>query len=222
MFSLTRAAEHKRRRRIFASAYSKSTISQDRVQGIIRNRTSRLVRFISTHVTPKSPLSGKKKPIVCRNIFRALQADIFTAFAFADETGTQYLENLGHGINSSQELGMDSMDLCHDEKRDPFFFWESEVPFKYLARFIGQHGPSLHINAHRWLVELVAKHENRSSKPNTGNSLNNFAAGTWDKLSSWQCRETGLPLEREECLSEILDHAGKAPAFHQTMEKGKI
>ncbi|KAI4164572.1 MAG: hypothetical protein LQ342_001885 [Letrouitia transgressa] len=211
MFSLASSEGHKQRRRIFAAAYSKTGISQDQVQKIIGSRVAKVIRFIGIQSDCRKSGQDGQTPLIPRNIFRALQADVFTAFTFSDDAGTQYLDNLGYGANTTQELGMNMIDLCHDEKRDPFFFWESEVPFKYIARFIGRNGPTLHANAHRWLSDLVSKHEtNRSGiKPTQIRSKpNQFMSSTWEKLTSWRSQETGMPLDQLDCLSEVLDHAG--------------
>ncbi|KAL9046831.1 MAG: hypothetical protein Q9214_000441 [Letrouitia sp. 1 TL-2023] len=210
MFSLASSEDHKQRRRIFAAAYSKTGISQDRVQKIIGSRIAKVIRFISIQSDGQGSSRSGQTPVIPRNIFRALQADIFTAFTFSDDVGTQYLDNLSYGANTTEELGMNMIDLCHDEKRDPFFFWESEVPFKYIARFIGRNGPTLHANAHRWLIELVSKYETHRpgiKSSQIGSKLSQFTSSTWEKLTSWRSQGTGMPLDQLDCLSEVLDHA---------------
>ncbi|KAL9614004.1 MAG: hypothetical protein Q9167_001484 [Letrouitia subvulpina] len=211
MFSLASSEDHKQRRRIFAPAYSKTSISQQRVRRIIDSRVAKVIQYISIQSDGYRYGQSRQTPVIPRNIFRALQADVFTAFTFADDVGTQYLENLCCGASTTEELGMSMMDLCHDEKRDPFFFWESEVPFKYIARFVGRNGPTLHTNAHRWLIELVSKYEADQSETKStqiGSKPSEFMTSTWEKLTSWRSRETGMALGELDCLSEVLDHAG--------------
>ena len=212
MFSFASSHDHKQRRRILQSAYSKTAISADRVQNIIQVRTTKLLRFLDKAATTGSVHFDQGDSIILRNVFRALQADIFTAFAFSDDLGTSYLDNLREGANTTDDLGMNLMDLCHDEKRDPYFFWESELPFKYIARSMGRHSPDLHNNAHKWLKDLVSAFELRRSRlgnPSYApNSATNLLSGTWERLSEWRHKDSGTQLDEDERLSEVLDHAG--------------
>ena len=211
MFSMGPRQSHAKRRRIFASAYSKTSISHFHVQNIIKTRTATLLRFIDQQISTEDFSFGKSGPLVIRNMFRALQADIFTAFAFSEKDGTSFLERLKSGANTIEDLGMESMDLCHDEKRDPFFFWESETPFKHIGRFIVAEGPAIHAKAQRWLSGLMAKYESKlqaEEKNNPDEALSGFNYSPYRKMLTWRNPDTGRPLSWVERASEIMDHCG--------------
>ncbi|KAL9637707.1 MAG: hypothetical protein Q9164_002032 [Protoblastenia rupestris] len=211
MFSFGSSQAHAKRKRIIASAYSKTAISQPRIQDLIRSRTAKVVRFIETQTSNTETSHGSSGPIVVRNVFRALQSDIFTAFAFSDEDGTRYLNRLRTGPNTMEDLNMEDMNLLHDERRDEFFFWESEKPFKYIKYLVDRHGPKTHERAQRWLSKLVSKHEERltssMSDRETKKPMRIFDSGLYDKLQLWRSQETGRSLDRKERASEIMDHA---------------
>ena len=216
MFSLGSKQAHGKRRRILASSYSKTSISHFRVQSIIKTRTARLLRFIEGQISTESSSFGKTGPLVVRNIFRALQSDIFTAFAFSEKSGTAFLERLRSGANTMEDLGMQMMDLCHDERRESFFFWESESPFKYIGRFVARKGPVAHAKAQRWLSELVAKYEaalQLEEKDKADESFSGFHCSPYKKMLVWQNSETGQSLNWNQRASEILDHCGSTLDF---------
>ena len=210
MFSVVSTEAHAKRKRIFASAYSKTTICQYRAQNIIKSRTARIIKFFGQQ-TSAGASSGRSGPIIVRNVFRALQADIFTAFAFSETEGTNFLENLKTGPNTQEDLGMDMMDLFHDDKRESFFFWESEKPFKYFCRFFKPNGRAAHIKGQRWLGDIISRYETRN-KPKDAEGdkqqLGGFESGTYMKLLQWRNPETGKPLDWNERASEIMDHMG--------------
>jgi len=212
MFSFASSRAHAERKRILASAYSKTAISQKRVQDLIKARTSKVTRFFEKQTSSDTTFHGNSGPVVIRNVFRALQSDVFTAFAFSDLDGTRYLDNLKKGPNTLEDLGMDDMDLFHDERRDKFFFWESESPFKYVGGLIGWDGPEAHERAQIWLSKLVRRHENRSSSDKfdrgSEKQMRMFNTGVYDKLLFWRSQGTGQPLDWKERASEIMDHAG--------------
>ena len=223
MFSFESSQAHAQRKRIVASAYSKTAISQQRIQALIRDRTAKVADFIEKQTKSDGALHATSGPIVVRNVFRALQSDIFTAFAFSDAHGTCYLENLKFGPNTLEDMGMDDMELLHDERRDKFFFWESEQPFKSIRYLIDRHGPRSHERAQRWLSELVRKHEKQSgtSNPDWGRKkqLNTLNSGLYDRLQFWSGPETAQPLHWKERASEIMDHAGSSKSKLQSNEQ---
>ena len=212
MFSSTSSRAHSSRKRIFASAYSKTAIAQDRVQDIITSRVAKLVSFVGRQISSDETFHGASGPIVIRNVFRALQVDIFTAFAFADEAGTNFLDYLKKGPNTLEDLNMGEMDLFHDEKRDEFFFWESEKPFKYIGKILARNGLKSHETAQRWLMKLVKPYEAkvRSGEPvqSSEKSIKQFNGSVYEKLLLYKNPKTGNPLEWTERASEIMDHAG--------------
>ena len=183
------------------------------MQYIIKTRTGTLLRFIDEQVSTEDASFGKSGPLVVRNMFRALQADIFTAFAFSEADGTTFLERLRSGANTMEDLGMESMDLCHDERRDPYFFWESEAPFKYIGRFVVTEGPIAHAKAQRWLSGLITKYELKlqsEQKTHPDEPLSGFNYGPYRKMLTWRNPDTGRPLSWTERASEIMDHCGWA------------
>ncbi|KAG7004303.1 cell division control protein 45 [Physcia stellaris] len=161
MFSFTSSQAHKQRRRIIAAAYSKPAVSHYRVQAIVEIRVAKLLNSVNNLSGNGEVLASSTRPLVVRNLFRALQADIFTAFAFSEQEGTTFLDDLKVGPNTMEDLGMGMMDLCHDEKRDMYFFWESEKPFKYIAQLLDRNGPIAHRKAQDWLAGLARKFEER-------------------------------------------------------------
>lgn len=213
MFSIASTQAHTKRKRIFASAYSKTSISQDRTQNIIKSRTAKILKFIGQQTSTHPSYLGKTGPMIVRNVFRALQADIFTAFAFSETDGTNFLENLKAGPNTQEDLGMDMMDLFHDDRRESFFFWESETPFKHFSRFITPNGVAAHIRGQRWLGEIISRYETREKMKYVDGDeqqLGNFEYGTYKKLLLWRNSETGEPLDWNERASEIMDHMGNS------------
>lgn len=213
MFSIASTQAHAKRKRIFASAYSKSAISQYRAQNIIKSRTAKVLDFIGQQTSTNASPLGKSGPVIVRNVFRALQADIFTAFAFSETNGTKFLENLKAGPNTLEDLGMDMMDLFHDDKRESFFFWESEIPIKFLGRFIRPNGLAAHIRGQRWLGEIICRYETKNKiKDVEGDEqqLEKLECGTYNKLLQWRSPETGKSLDWNERASEIMDHMGNS------------
>lgn len=206
MFSFSSSRAHKQRRRVFASAYSKSAIAHFQVQQLIKARTAKLRRFIDRQADSDRFSPGKTGPIVVRNIFRALQADVFTAFAFSEHEGTRYLDKLEEGANTLEDMDMGMMDLCHDDRRERYFFWESEKPFKYVAHFIDRNGPIAHKTAERWITELATRYETRINGKKSQSSVG--ATGVYGKMLYWKEPGSGLSLSPDERVSEMLDHTG--------------
>ena len=215
MFSFSSSQAHKQRRRILASAYSKPAIAHSRVQNLIKARTEKLLHFVNEQTSMCRTTLGKSGPIVIRNLFRALQADIFTAFAFSEEGGTHFLANLKAGANTVEDLGLSIMDLCHDEKREAFFFWGSEKPFKFVRHWFDRDGLRAHKALQTWLLELAMKFEaaattntGRGSQSGNGSALDR---GVYSKLLYWKDTVTGQSLSMQQRVSEIMDHMGKIP-----------
>lgn len=212
MFSSSDKHFHSKRRRIFASNYSKTAVSQPRTYEIIKKCTSKVANFLEYATTETQTSRGLSRPITIRNIFRALQSDVFTAFAFSEEAETRYLDGLDEKSHSLEELGMADMDLLHDEKRDRVFCWESETPLKYIGRLFGWHGPELHRKAQKWVLRIIQQHESslqtKSAELNHREALKPFDSTVYESLRTCQDRETGQNLTLEERASEIMDHAG--------------
>lgn len=179
---------------------------------MLKARTTKLLHFINHQSSIDGFSVGKTGPLVVRNLFRALQADIFTAFVFSEEEGTTFLDNLKVGPNTMEDLGMDMLDLCHDEKRDKFFFWESESPFKYIVHIIDRNAPIAHLKAQAWFARLAQKFEEserlakRDACPQE--EMGSSDQGVYSKLLHWK-DVSGRPLSFEQRASEALDHAGQ-------------
>ena len=146
-------------------------------------------------------VSQQGGPVIIRNVTRALEADIYTAFAFSENEGTNYLANLRPGANTVDDTGMGQIDLFHDEKRDPYWFWESEAPslFRYVFPYVSRGGQSIHAKAEKWISDLMSHYEEgmKTSKE--------APESTYGKMFSWRDVETGKPLTRKERASEIMD-----------------
>lgn len=216
MFSFKPSRTHSTRRRIHAMNYSKSAISQPDIQNIIRTRTSALIRSIAQQTSSTGRPNGKSSPLVVRNLFRALQADIFTAFAFSESVGTNFLGNLTVGrANTTEQLGMGVIDLCHEDKRDAYFFWESESPFKYLAHLVGWDWPVAHVNMETWVLNLISAYESMAQallkERGPDNKPLRTNGSVYGKMMAWSHPETGRRLSWDERASEIMDHIGLYP-----------
>lgn len=214
MFSFTSSQAHKQRRRVFAAAYSKSAVSHHRVQTLIKARTTKLLHFLDHQLSIDVSSVRKTGAVVVRNVFRALQADIFTAFAFSEAEGTTFLDNLTVGPNTLEDLRMEEMDLCHDERRDVYFFWESEKPFKYIVHIVDRNGPTAHNKAQAWLAGLAHKFEERErltrGDDHSQLKMGSFDQGPYTRIWRWK-DDTGRPLSFKERTSEIMDHTGMSP-----------
>lgn len=107
---------------------------------------------------------------------------------------------------------MGEMDLFHDEKRDEFFFWESEKPFKYIGKILARNGLESHEMAQRWLMELVkpyeAKVQSREPVQSSEKSIKQFNGSVYEKSLLYKNPKTGNPLDWTERASEIMDHGG--------------
>lgn len=143
--------------------------------------------------------------------FSALFKPIFTAFAFSEQEWTTFLNDLKVGPNTMEGLGMGMMDLCHDEKRDKYFFWESEKPFRYIAQHSDRNGPIAHRKAQAWLAGLARKLEERVQltigPDHPQQNAGGFDQGVYSRLWRWK-DDTGRHLTFKERVSEIMDHTG--------------
>ncbi len=141
------------------------------------------------------------EPVVIRNVTRPLEADIYTAFAFSENQGTNFLDNLQSGANTVDDTGMEQIDLFHDEKRDPYWFWEAEAPtlFRNVFPFFWRGGQRIHIKAEKWISDLMSHYEDGVK------SSNETPESTYGKMFAWKDVETGKPLSRKERASEIMD-----------------
>ena len=161
MFSFIPRSTHRARKRIFASVYSRSSIHSPHVQHVFKTRTQKLIQFLSSQTTAIP--TGRSGHLIPRNIFRALGTDIFTSFAFSDAEGTGYLDELRAGANSMQELGMDVWELWHEDKRDSFYFFESQPVLNYLSKFFAPDGQDIHERFEAGVESMMKQYEARVS-----------------------------------------------------------
>ena len=209
MFSFQSSQQHSTRRRIYAKHYSKSAISRPHVQTIVRTRVSKLLHFLADQ-TNRSSL-GKSSPLVVCNLFRALEVDIVTAFAFSELDGTNYLDRLDQsGNHKIEDLGMQTIDLFHEDKRGEFFFWEAESPVKAFNHIFAPQGQVAHQNAEKWVSNIIDAAESRYNSiscPLEKEWL--FGNSVYGKLLAWRDQKNEALTWRERA-SEIMDHVGKA------------
>jgi hypothetical protein len=151
MFSFPSRRDHFNRKRIVAPAYSKSSISGARLQSIFQTRLQKLVSFL------ESQADGQ--PLIVRNLFRVLGADIFTAFTFSETEGTHFLDRLRTGPNTMKQLDMDCLKLWQEDYRNSFFFFESQPEFKYFSHFFAPHGRPIHDRFEAWITEIIIRYE---------------------------------------------------------------
>ena len=212
MFSLIPRSTHLARKRIFGPIYSRSSIHSPRVQQILGTRTAELTRFLSSQTTA-SP-TGKSGHLIPRNFIRALGTDIFTAFAFSDVEGTKFLHRLRAGANTMEDLGMGVWELWHEDKRDSFFFFESQPELKRFANFFTPHGRNVHMQFEAWVMTIMKQYEARVSsflKTESGDQESS-EQGLYQRLLTHKSPSTGQLLSWNERASEIMDHMG-APDF---------
>ncbi|CAF9907734.1 MAG: hypothetical protein ALECFALPRED_003798 [Alectoria fallacina] len=208
MFSFTSRSAHLARKRIFAPVYSRSSIHSPRVQIILRTRTTKLIRFL-LHQTSASR-TGRTGHLVPRNFFRPFGTDVLTAFAFSDAEGTNFLDELRAGANTMQELGMDIWELWHEDKRDSFFFFESQPELKRFAKLFAPHGRGVHARFEAWVVSVMKQYEARVSSCLKVESEEKESSeqGVYWRLLTYKNHTTRLRLSWNERASEIMDHMG--------------
>ena len=212
MFSFQSSQQHSTRRRIYAKHYSKSAVSGPHVQTIIKSRLSKLVQFLSDQTNRAD--CGTSSPLVVCNLFRALEADVLSAFAFSELDGTSYLDRLDQsGKHSMEHLGMQKMDLFHEDKRGQFFFWEAESPFTSLNRFFAPEAQVAHQNAEEWVANIIDGAESRYNSISCPMEREwQFGNSVYGKLLAWRDQKNAA-LTWNERASEIMDHVGKASQF---------
>lgn len=208
MFSCIPRSTHLARKRIFAPVYSRSSIHGPRVQHILRTRTAKLIQFLSNQ-SSVSPV-GKSGHLIPRNFIRALETDVFTAFAFSDAESTRFLNKLRAGANTMKEIGMDVWELWHEDKRDSFFFFESQPGLRHLCSFFAPHGHDVHVRFEAWVESVTRQYEARvSSSLKTGcGEKETSEQGVYWRLLTYKNPTTRQPLSWHERASEIMDHMG--------------
>ncbi|MCJ1477951.1 hypothetical protein MMC13_006626 [Lambiella insularis] len=202
MFSFSSAQEHKARRRIYAKEYSKTAVSSFNVQRILKGRVSALYQFLDR--LSSQVYDGKTGPIRVCNLFRALQMDVLTAFAFSDSNGTDFLGKLDSSNGQTlAALGMENLELFMEDCRCRYFFWESEAPFRYFSHLIAPEARLAHKNAEKWISDGISSYEVKwqrsSALMEKDELLNNSIYG---KLTN------ATQLTWKERASEIMDHIG--------------
>lgn len=105
---------------------------------------------------------------------------------------------------------MDVWELWHEDKRDSFFFFESQPGFKRFANFFAPHGRSVHARFEAWVVPVMKQYEARVSlllKLETDEKAIPEQGVYW-RLLTYKNPTTGQPLFWNERASEIMDHMG--------------
>ena len=108
-------------------------------------------------------------------------------------------------------LILDQLDLCHDDKRDAYFFLESETPFRYIARRFDSKIRVAHGKAEQWLSGLARSFEEptmEDSQDSKDGIVRDSSHGVYSKLWQWADVDGGQ-LTFEERASEVMDHMGK-------------
>lgn len=210
MFSCQSSKSHRERRRIFATACSKTAVSQPSVQILIKQHVANLLRYLDQQASLGFATSGTSGPVIVRQVFRALQADIFTYSVFSKTEGTTFLDKLDGCPHTMEEVDMRAVHMGHEDRRDAYFFWESEKPFKYIQCILNRSGISAHKRAEAWLKELARKYESQLSIEVTtqfaDQKLRSLEQGPYRKICLWKDSTTGRGLTFTERTSEILDH----------------
>ena len=207
MFSFSPCSDHLARKRIFASAYSRSSIHGPHVQRILRTRTEKLIHFLSNQLAAKS--TGKSGHLVPRNLIRPLGTDIFTAFAFSEAEGTKFLDELRAGANTMEELGMEIWELWHEDKRDSSFFFESQPEFKSFSNFLAPLGRRNHVRFEAWVVSVMKLYETRMSCLGLEDEgRGDLERGIYWRLLTNTSSKARRQLSWRERASEIMDHMG--------------
>lgn len=133
MVTFTCTQTHARRWRILASTCPKTAICLPHTQKIILSRADKFFEYIYSLLlySSFSSAGSNSLPIIVRQAFRALQANIFTAFAFSEAQGTSFPGDLNLSSRTRTDNNINPMpmlDLFHDEKCAKYFFRESECP----------------------------------------------------------------------------------------------
>ena len=199
MFTFQSGKAHTVRRRTFAKDYSKSNVSGSHVQSIIQGKVTQLQCFLSGHSA-----ASRSVPLVARNIFRALQIDTVTAFAFSTNDGTNHLGRLSSQSNNTvDDLGLDPLESFYDERNQDFFFWEVEAPFRYFRQFFAKRGIEAQKKGEAWMNHMIARFESRfRSCKSAAEQRELVAKSVYGKLYQTQ------GLTRDQIAGEILDHVG--------------
>lgn len=109
---------------------------------------------------------------------------------------------------------MDIWELWHEDKRDSFFFFESQPELKRFTDIFAPHGRDIHVRFEAWVVSVMKQYEARvSSRSKVKNKEIECAEqGVYWRLLKHKSPITKQPLSWNERVSEIMDHIG-APGF---------
>ena len=114
---------------------------------------------------------------------------------------------------------MNAWELWHEDKRDSFFFFESQPPFKRFVNFFAPHGRSIHARFEAWVLAVMKQYEARVSPclkvESEGKEISE--QGVYWRLLTYRSPNTGQPLSWNERASEIMDHMGAPGPDPQTM-----
>ena len=113
-----------------------------------------------------------------------------------------------------EELGMDIWELWHEDKRDSFFFFESQLELKRFTNFFAPNGRYIHVRFEAWVVSVMKQYEARVSLRSKvkNKEIECAEQGVYWRLLTHKSPITKQPLSWNERASEIMDHIG-APGF---------
>ncbi|MCJ1356842.1 MAG: hypothetical protein MMC33_006838 [Icmadophila ericetorum] len=210
MFTFQSGQDHQNRRRIYMKNYNRTAIFGAHCQHIIRSRSTKLLNFLLNQTSKESPTT---RPFLARNLCRALQLDVVTAFTFSDTDGTKFLDRLDSSLyNTVEEVGLEVIDLFYDERNGSYLFWEIESPFKYLINFfskISRESKAAHRRAESWTSGLISQFEARYRNCKDETERQRLVESSiYGKMLIHQPSNGSEQLRWEKRAAEILDHVG--------------
>ena len=119
---------------------------------------------------------------------------------------------------------MEVWELWHEDKRDSFFFFESQPGINRFANLFAPHGRSIHARFEAWVVALTKQYEARVSPCLKGESEEKEISeqGVYWRLLTYKSPTTGRPLSWNERASEIMDHMGAPDTDPDTISLSRI
>lgn len=105
---------------------------------------------------------------------------------------------------------MEVWELWHEDKRDSFFFFESQPGFKRFVNFFAPHGRSIHARFEAWVVAVMKQYEARVSPclKVESEEMEISEQGVYWRLLTYRSPNSEQPLSWNERASEIMDHMG--------------
>lgn len=113
------------------------------------------------------------------------------------------------------EIGLDVWELWHEDKRDSFYFFESQPGLKVVSTLFAPRGREIHVRFEAWVLRVMKQYEARVSSCSKTESEDKevLERGVYWRLLTYRNPMTKQPLSWYERASEIMDHMG-TPSFH--------